>query len=37
MGNQLADKIMDIVEDLDESQLKLEKNAFDVIKSSATS
>ncbi len=37
MGNQLADKIMDIVEDLDESQLKLEKNAFDVINSSDTS
>ena len=37
MGNQLAGKIMNIVEDLDESQLKLEKNAFDVINSSDTS
>ncbi len=37
MDNQLAGKIMNIVDDLDESQLKLEKNAFDVINSSDTS
>lgn len=37
MNNQLANEIMTIVEDLDSSQLKLEKNAFDVINSSDTS
>ncbi len=37
MDNQLAEQIMNIVEDLDASQLKLEKNAFDVINSSDTS
>jgi len=37
MSNVFADEIMEIVEDLDASQLKLEKNAFDVINSSDTS
>ena len=37
MDNQLANQIINIVEDLDASQLKLEKNAFDVINSSDTS
>lgn len=37
MENLIVDQIMDIVEDLDSSQLKLEKNAFDVINSSDTS
>lgn len=37
MENLIVDQIMDIVEDLDTSQLKLEKNAFDVINSSDTS
>ena len=37
MDNQLVNEVMDIVEDLDSSQLKLEKNAFDVINSSDTS
>lgn len=37
MSTQLVDEVMQIVNDLDESQLKLEKNAFDVINSSDTS
>ena len=37
MDYQLANQIISIVEDLDASQLKLEKNAFDVINSSDTS
>lgn len=37
MNEQLANQIIRIVEDLDASQLKLEKNAFDVINSSDTS
>lgn len=37
MSTQLANEVMQIVDDLDESQLKLEKNAFDVINSSDTS
>ena len=37
MSAQLANEVMRIVEDLDASQLKLEKNAFDVINSSDTS
>lgn len=37
MSNNLAEEILNIVEDLDSSQLKLEKNAFDVINSSDTS
>ncbi len=37
MSSVLANKVLTIVNDLDESQLKLEKNAFDVINSSDTS
>lgn len=37
MSTELANEVLKIVEDLDESQLKLEKNAFDVINSSDTS
>ena len=37
MSAQLANEVMRIVEDLDASQLKLEKDAFDVINSSDTS
>jgi methyl-accepting chemotaxis protein len=37
MSNVLAQEVMSIVSDLDASQLKLEKNAFDVINSSDTS
>lgn len=37
MSTELANKVLQIVEDLDSSQLKLEKNAFDVINSSDTS
>lgn len=37
MSTRLASEVMQIVEDLDASQLKLEKNAFDVINSSDTS
>ncbi len=37
MSTQLVNEVMKIVEDLDASQLKLEKNAFDVINSSDTS
>lgn len=37
MGNELAQEVLTIVNDLDASQLKLEKNAFDVINSSDTS
>lgn len=37
MNNELAREVLSIVEDLDASQLKLEKNAFDVINSSDTS
>ena len=37
MSTQLAQEVMQIVNDLDASQLKLEKNAFDVINSSDTS
>jgi len=37
MSTQLANEVIQIVEDLDASQLKLEKNAFDVINSSDTS
>lgn len=37
MSAELANEVMRIVEDLDASQLKLEKNAFDVINSSDTS
>lgn len=35
--SELAQEVINIVKDLDESQLKLEKNAFDVINSSDTS
>lgn len=37
MSRELANEVMRIVEDLDSSQLKLEKDAFDVINSSDTS
>lgn len=37
MSRELASEVMRIVEDLDASQLKLEKDAFDVINSSDTS
>lgn len=37
MSAELANEVLRIVKDLDESQLKLEKNAFDVINSSDTS
>lgn len=37
MSNELAQEVLGIVNDLDASQLKLEKNAFDVINSSDTS
>ncbi|MBP3339470.1 MAG: chemotaxis protein [Lachnospiraceae bacterium] len=37
MDNGLVNEVLKVVEDLDESQLKLEKNAFDVINSSDTS
>ena len=37
MSVELANEVLEIVKDLDESQLKLEKNAFDVINSSDTS
>ncbi len=37
MDNSLVNEVLKVVEDLDESQLKLEKNAFDVINSSDTS
>lgn len=37
MSNVLANEVLSIVNDLDASQLKLEKNAFDVINSSDTS
>lgn len=37
MSNVLAKEVLEIVNDLDASQLKLEKNAFDVINSSDTS
>ena len=37
MSTKLASEVMQIVNDLDASQLKLEKNAFDVINSSDTS
>lgn len=37
MSTELANEVLRIVEDLDDSQLKLEKNAFDVINSSDTS
>ncbi len=37
MENGLINDMMQVVNDLDESQLKLEKNAFDVINSSDTS
>lgn len=37
MGNFNVEEVMDIVDDLENSQLKLEKNAFDVINSSDTS
>ena len=37
MSTELANEVLQIVEDLDSSQLKLEKNAFDVINSSDTS
>ena len=37
MSTELANEVLRIVGDLDESQLKLEKNAFDVINSSDTS
>ncbi|MBQ1193930.1 MAG: chemotaxis protein [Lachnospiraceae bacterium] len=37
MNTQIANEVMKIVEDLETSQLKLEKNAFDVINSSDTS
>ena len=37
MSRVLTQEVMRIVEDLDASQLKLEKNAFDVINSSDTS
>lgn len=37
MSVELANEVLEIVKDLDESQLKLEKNAFDVMNSSDTS
>lgn len=37
MSSVLAKEVLEIVNDLDSSQLKLEKNAFDVINSSDTS
>lgn len=37
MNAELANEVLKIVDELDESQLKLEKNAFDVINSSDTS
>ena len=37
MSKELAQEVLTIVNDLDASQLKLEKNAFDVINSSDTS
>lgn len=37
MGNSLVNEVLRVVDELDESQLKLEKNAFDVINSSDTS
>ena len=37
MSVELANEVIKIVEDLDASQLKLEKDAFDVINSSDTS
>lgn len=37
MSSVLAKEVLEIVNDLDASQLKLEKNAFDVINSSDTS
>ena len=37
MSVELANEVLEIVNDLDQSQLKLEKNAFDVINSSDTS
>ena len=37
MSTELANEVLQIVDDLDSSQLKLEKNAFDVINSSDTS
>lgn len=37
MNAELANEVLRIVDELDESQLKLEKNAFDVINSSDTS
>ena len=37
MDNSLVNEVLKVVGDLDESQLKLEKNAFDVINSSDTS
>ena len=37
MSVELANEVLGIVNDLDQSQLKLEKNAFDVINSSDTS
>ena len=37
MDNGLVNEVLRVVEELDESQLKLEKNAFDVINSSDTS
>lgn len=37
MSSELAREVLEIVDNLDASQLKLEKNAFDVINSSDTS
>ena len=37
MDNSLVNEVVRVVDELDESQLKLEKNAFDVINSSDTS
>ncbi len=37
MDNSLVNEVLRVVDELDESQLKLEKNAFDVINSSDTS
>ena len=37
MSTEIANEVLQIVNDLDSSQLKLEKNAFDVINSSDTS
>ncbi len=37
MDNNLVNEVLRVVDELDESQLKLEKNAFDVINSSDTS